>query len=81
MKACFKGVYGQSMGKYLREYRMQAGAEQLTGTNLRIIDIAAALGYKNASKFSEAFTGYYGMTPYAYRKTFCPAGGLPDRKE
>ena len=81
MKDCFKGVYGQSIGRYLREYRMQAGAEKLTATNLRIIEIAAALGYENASKFSEAFAGYYGMPPNEYRKTFCPSGAVRDSKE
>ena len=80
MKSCFKGVYGQSVGRYLREYRMQAGAEQLAATGLRIIDIAASLGYENASKFSEAFSGYYGVSPSVYRKNFCLPGGLPDGK-
>ena len=70
MKLCFKGVYGQSIGKYLRQYRMQAGAEQLRNTDLKIIEIAASLGYENSSKFSEAFSACYGMTPRAYRKTF-----------
>ena len=81
MKACFKGIYGQSIGRYLREDRMQAGAEQLASTGLRIIEIAAGLGYQNASKFSEAFASYYGVSPNEYRKTFCPSGGLPDGKE
>ena len=81
MKLCFKGVYGQSIGKYLREYRMQAGAEKLKHTELKIIEIAAALGYENASKFSEAFSACYGMTPSAYRKNFCPQRGTQSGKE
>ena len=74
MKICFKGVYGQSIGKYLREYRMQAGAEKLRNTRLKIVEIAASLGYENSSKFSEAFTVHYGINPSTYRKNFCPQG-------
>lgn len=81
MKTCFKGVYGQSIGKHLQEYRMQAGAEQLRSTGLKIIEIASALGYENSSKFSETFSSYYGMTPSEYRKNFCPLGGQQSGKE
>lgn len=81
MKVCFKGVYGQPIGKYLREYRMQAGAEKLRNTKLKIIEIAASLGYENSSKFSEAFSACYEMTPSAYRKSFCPQGGTQSGKE
>ena len=81
LKTCFRGVYGQSVGRYVREYRMQAGAELLENGSLRIIEIAASLGYQNASKFSAAFAAFYGMTPTQYRKTFCLSGGLSDSEE
>ena len=81
MKTAFKGVYGQSIGKYLREYRIQTGAELLMSTNARIIDIAGMLGYENASKFSETFSKYFGLTPSDYRKLFCLPGVAPDNKE
>ena len=75
MKNCFRGVYGQPIGMYLREYRMQAGAEKLRNSEFKIIEIAASLGYENPSKFTEAFSVCYGMTPSAYRKKFCPQRG------
>ena len=81
MKNCFKGVYGQPIGRYLREYRMQAGAEKLRNSELQIIEIAASLGYENPSKFTEAFSACFGMTPSAYRKNFCPHGGVSSGKE
>ena len=81
MKTCFKGVYGQSIGKYLREYRLQMGAELLITTNSRIIDIAGFLGYENAGKFSEAFAKYYRKSPRDYRKYFCPPGEISNRPE
>ena len=81
MKTCFKAVYGQTIGRYLRDYRMQLAAQQLRRTQLRVIDIAASLGYQNASKFSAVFAAHYGMSPQAYRKNFCPPGVIPDREE
>ena len=81
MKTCFKGVYGQSMGKYLREYRLQTGSELLISSKMRIIDIAGILGYENAGKFSEAFAKYYGMSPRDYRKYFCLPGEIPSKQE
>ena len=81
MKNCFKGVYGKSIGKYIREYRIQKGAELLLSSHMLIIDIAGSLGYENASKFSETFAKYYGMTPSKYRKFYCPNGVAVNRTE
>ena len=78
MKSSFKEVYGQSIGKYIRNYRLQTGAELLISTKMRIIDIACAVGYTNASKFSEAFSDYYGISPSQYRKYFCLPGASDD---
>ena len=78
MKSSFKEVYGQSIGKYIRNYRLQTGAELLISTRMRIIDIACAVGYTNASKFSEAFSDYYGISPSQYRKYFCLPGASDD---
>ena len=55
--------------------------ELLMSTNARIIDIAGMLGYENASKFSETFSKYFGLTPSDYRKLFCLPGAAPDNKE
>ena len=81
MKSSFKEVYGQPIGKYIRNYRMQASAELLISTKMRIIDIACTVGYTNASKFSEAFSEYYGTSPREYRKYFCLPGASGDIHE
>ena len=80
MKNCFKSVYGQPVGMYLREYRMQVGAEKLRNSGLKIIEIAASLGYENPSKFTEAFSARYGMTPSTYRKIFVRKEGCQTEK-
>lgn len=74
MKLCFKSVYGDSIHAYMQTYRMQKATSLLIRTDGRVTDIAARLGYKNASKFSEVFKQTFGTSPSNYRKTFCPNG-------
>jgi AraC-like DNA-binding protein len=83
MKLCFKGVFGSSIYAYLRSQRMSAAAKQLRESNARIADIAASVGYENASKFAEAFRVCMGKTPNEYRKhlTATQAGWESQKKE
>lgn len=55
MKLCFKAVYGSSIYQYMKSYRMQTARVLLQDTSHSVTEIAAALGYDNPSKFSEAF--------------------------
>lgn len=68
MKQCFKAVYGVSIYSYMRTYRMNAATVLLHRENCSIGEIAAAMGYENASKFSAAFKEVIGLTPSQYRK-------------
>ncbi len=68
MKQSFKTVYGDTIGAYIQSYRMQKAMFFLQETNQSIIEIAGQVGYQNASKFSEAFRQYAGVTPSEYRK-------------
>jgi AraC-like DNA-binding protein len=68
LKLCFKGVFGSSIHAYLRAQRMSAAARRLRETGDRVADIAAAVGYENASKFAEAFRACMGTSPNEYRK-------------
>lgn len=69
MKQCFKAVYGMSIYSYMRTYRMNAAAVLLRRGDEGISQIAAAMGYENASKFSAAFKEVIGLTPSEYRKS------------
>lgn len=68
MKKCFKGVYGESVYAYMKQYRMQVAERLLKESRLTVGEIAAKVGYLNPNKFSSAFCGEYGMPPTAYRK-------------
>lgn len=70
MKQCFKSTYGQSIYKYLREYRMNRAAEMLlTEPGKKVTDIAAACGYENPGKFGQAFREQFGVAPLEYRRS------------
>ena len=68
LKSCFKGVYGQPIGSYMKEYRMNMASQMLKDTNKNILEIAGDLGYSNQSKFSAAYKSLHGISPKEYRK-------------
>ena len=59
---------GCSPMEYLTSLRLSHAAEQLRQTALSISEIAAAVGFFDASHFSKKFTKKYGITPGEYRK-------------
>ena len=69
LKRGFKSVYGNSPYAYLKEYRLQLGADALRAGYKSIAEIALDSGYENPSKFTAAFRAKYGMTPSAYRNS------------
>ena len=68
MKEVFKTVYGQSIAAHIREHRMERAAELLCETDASMAEIAAAIGYESASKFSAEFRKAYGALPTEYRR-------------
>ena len=61
------------MYHYLREYRLEQAAVELSRSEKRVVDVAMDAGYDSASKFTEAFKKRYGLTPSAFR-----AGAIPE---
>lgn len=74
MKQNFKTVYGDTIGAYIHSYRMQKAMWLLLETSQSITEVAGQVGYQNASKFSEVFRQFAGVTPSEYRKTSRPIG-------
>lgn len=73
LKSCFKEVYGNTIGAYMKAFRMQYAAFLLNKTTQDISSIAAAVGYENQSRFGMTFKKVMGKTPLKYRKS-CPIG-------
>lgn len=76
LKDTFKGVYGRSIGAYMKEYRMKQAAVLLRQTQYTIAEIANQVGYENQSKFAAAFRDVLKIAPTEYRKQNC---SLPNR--
>lgn len=68
LKNYFQGVYGKNISTWLREARISAAALALRESNQPVAEIAAKVGYENASKFSAAFKRFLGETPLEYRR-------------
>lgn len=67
MQAVFKHFVGVTVMEYLRSYRMGKALELLS-EDFMLEEIASEVGYKSASRFSEAFEKTYGILPSKYRK-------------
>lgn len=68
LKHTFKGVFGQPIGAYMKEYRMKEAAALLRQTQASVAEIASKVGYENQSKFAAAFRDVLKITPAEYRK-------------
>ena len=67
-KFYIKGILGDSYLAYFRKKRMEKAAALLESTNLKVIEIANAVGYENQGKFARAFAEIYGVPPLEFRR-------------
>lgn|GEM_PF-1172635 len=67
LKETFRQICGCSVYTYVKNRKMFRAAELLLHTDMKIIDIAAEVGYCNASKFAKAFCNVIGKTPRHFR--------------
>jgi two-component system response regulator YesN len=66
----FKQQTGLRLGHLLAEQRLRNAAHLLKSTNMRIKEIACAVGYEHASSFIRAFERYFNEAPQAYRHRY-----------
>ena len=64
----YKGILGDSYLVYFRRKRMEKAAELLESTNLKVIEIANAVGYENQGKFAKVFAEWSGVSPLEFRR-------------
>lgn len=67
IKKTFKGVFGVSIGAYIRTQKMESAAYMLEYTDKTILEISNEHGYDNGSKFASAFRAVKGINPAEYR--------------
>lgn len=54
--------------RYLQSVRMEQAKNLLSGTSMRIRDIATTVGYPSQLAFSSAFSAFFGISPTEYRE-------------
>ena len=68
LQRLFKKEIGVALGQALAETRLQKAAQLLATTNLRIKEIAFAVGYEHTSSFTRAFERRFEQTPRRFRR-------------
>ena len=63
LKRDFKQIYGESIYQYYLGKKMDYAKILIIEKKIRIGEVSNMLGYKNDSKFSEAFKNKYGVLP------------------
>lgn len=66
--AHIKNHTGYTFSELLRQVRLHHAVNYLLNTNMKIAEIAEAVGYNSADHFSRVFRGKYDMSPQQYRK-------------
>lgn len=69
MQMAFRQLTGVTAAEYLRSFRMEKALEYLA-QDMLLEEIAGRVGYKSASRFSEAFMKTYGALPSHYRRLY-----------
>lgn len=64
----FSMLTGFTIGEYIRNRRLTLAAQELSVSNVKIIDIALKYGYETPEAFTKAFQRLHGVTPSAARE-------------
>lgn len=59
----FPILFGVTLSEYIRKRRLTLAGKDLAQGNLKIMDVAIAYGYTNATAFSRAFFSFHGIKP------------------
>ena len=74
----FSALCGITVGEYIRMRRLTLAGEELSRSDIRVIDAAVKYGYDSQDSFSRAFTRFHGISPKAAKeqgaelKSFAP---------
>lgn len=59
----FSLLTGMTIGEYIRNRRLSLVGQELTLSNIRVIDVALKYGYETPESFTKAFSRFHGVTP------------------
>ena len=72
----FGALCGMTVGEYIRALRMTLAAQDLAGSDEKVIDIAEKYGYDSPDSFAKAFQRFHGITPSQAREPGTPLRSL-----
>ena len=65
----FGALCGMTVGEYIRARRMTLAAQELSGSDVKVIDAAIKYGYDSPDSFAKAFQRFHGIAPSQARET------------
>ncbi len=68
----FGALCGMTVGEYIRARRMTLAAQELSGTEVKVIDVALKYGYDSPDSFAKAFQRFHGIPPSKAREAGAP---------
>ncbi|MGM3307808.1 helix-turn-helix domain-containing protein [Anabaena sp. WFMT] len=68
LKLGFRCCFGTTVFGYLRNYKLEQARQLLETGDMKITEIAHAMGYTSRSPFAAAFRKQFGMNPKEYQK-------------
>jgi len=67
---CFRQQMGMPFGEYLRQMRLNYGANLLRSSTMPVTEVAYESGFGSLSYFSRSFREKYDLSPQDYRKRY-----------
>ncbi|MDG0791258.1 AraC family transcriptional regulator [Cohnella ginsengisoli] len=69
LSTIFKNETGMTIYDYITQVRMKAAGDLVLDPDVKIQDVASAVGYNNIQSFIRFFKKAYKMTPLEYRRS------------
>lgn len=64
----FSALCGMTVGDYIRCRRLTLAAQELSSSDIRVIDAAVKYGYDSPDSFARAFARFHGISPSAAKE-------------
>lgn len=67
LKRGFQQVFGRTVFGYLHDYRLKQAQQLLVTSEMKVTEVADAIGFESRSYFAAAFRKKFGVSPKAYQ--------------
>ncbi len=76
----FNALCGFTVGEYIRNRRLTLAAQELSSSDVKVIDVAMKYGYDSPDSFTRAFSKFHGVTPSKAREKGCKLNSIAPLK-